>query len=115
MFEDPLPEQADLMSLVRVLHDHDDKPAQLLINKAFEALPQGGQLIVAEPMANTPGSESIGHTYFGFYLWAMGSGRPRTAPELTSMMNIAGFKTIREAKSPMPSLVRVLVGEKMNA
>lgn len=115
MFEDPLPEQADLMSLVRVLHDHDDKPAQLLINKAFEALPQGGQLIVAEPMANTPGSESIGHTYFGFYLWAMGSGRPRTAPELISMMNIAGFKTIREAKSPMPSLVRVLVGEKMNA
>ncbi|MDG1065645.1 MAG: methyltransferase [Luminiphilus sp.] len=115
MFEDPLPEQADLMSLVRVLHDHDDKPAQELIDKAFQALPPGGQLIVAEPMANTPGSESIGHTYFGFYLWAMGSGRPRSAAELSSMMRLSGFNKVREAKSPMPSLVRVLVGDKMNA
>lgn len=115
MFEDPLPEQADIMTLVRVLHDHDDKPAQNLINKAFQALPVDGQLIVAEPMAETPGSESIGHTYFGFYLWAMGSGRPRTAIELTSMMNIAGFHNVREAKSPMPSLVRVLIGDKINA
>ena len=115
MFEDPLPEQADIMTLVRVLHDHDDKPAQHLINKAFQALPIAGQLMVAEPMAETPGSESIGHTYFGFYLWAMGSGRPRTATELTSMMQIAGFNNVREAKSPMPSLVRVLIGDKINA
>ena len=114
MFEDPLPEQADIMTLVRVLHDHDDKPAQHLINKAFQALPLNGQLMVAEPMAETPGSESIGHTYFGFYLWAMGSGRPRTATELTSMMKIAGFNNVREAKSPMPSLVRVLIGDKIN-
>ena len=115
MFEDPLPEQADIMTLVRVLHDHDDKPAQHLINKAFQALPLNGELMVAEPMAETPGSESIGHTYFGFYLWAMGSGRPRTATELTSMMQIAGFNNVREAKSPMPSLVRVLIGDKINA
>ncbi|MDG1827804.1 MAG: methyltransferase [Luminiphilus sp.] len=115
MFEDPLPEQADIMSLVRVLHDHDDKPAQHLINKAFQALSLNGQLMVAEPMAETPGSESIGHTYFGFYLWAMGSGRPRTSAELTSMMKIAGFNNVREAKSPMPSLVRVLIGDKINA
>jgi demethylspheroidene O-methyltransferase len=115
MFEDPLPEQADIMSLVRVLHDHDDKPAQHLINKAFQALSLNGQLMIAEPMAETPGSESIGHTYFGFYLWAMGSGRPRTSAELTSMMKIAGFNNVREAKSPMPSLVRVLIGDKINA
>ena len=114
MFEDSLPQHADLMSLVRVLHDHDDQPAQLLLNKTYEALPAGGQLIVAEPMANTRGSESIGHTYFGFYLWAMGSGRPRSAEEITSMMTNAGFNRIREAKSPMPSLVRVLVAEKIN-
>lgn len=114
MFEDSLPQHADVMTLVRVLHDHDDQPAQHLLNKAHQALPAGGQLIVAEPMANTRGSESIGHTYFGFYLWAMGSGRPRSAAEITSMMTQAGFNRIREAKSPMPSLVRVLVADKIN-
>jgi demethylspheroidene O-methyltransferase len=114
MFEDSLPQHADVMSLVRVLHDHDDQPAQLLLNKTYQTLPAGGQLIVAEPMANTRGSESIGHTYFGFYLWAMGSGRPRSAAEITSMMTRAGFNRIREAKSPMPSLVRVLVADKIN-
>jgi demethylspheroidene O-methyltransferase len=31
------------------------------------------------------------------------------------MMKIAGFNNVREAKSPMPSLVRVLIGDKINA
>lgn len=115
MFADPLPDQADVLTFVRVLHDHDDEPVQKLLDKAHEALDAGGQLIIAEPMAETPGSDAIGHTYFGLYLWAMGSGRPRTAGELKVMMENAGFANVKEARSPMPVLVRVLVGEKINA
>lgn len=115
MFADPLPRSADVISLVRVLHDHDDGPVQSLLLKAYEALNSGGQLVVAEPMAETPGSAAIGHSYFGMYLWAMGSGRPRTAAELREMMSKAGFTNIRERKSPMPVLVRVLTGNKTNA
>ncbi len=47
--------------------------------RAHDALPPGGTLLIAEPMAGTPGAEAMGDAYFGLYLWAMGSGRPRSA------------------------------------
>ena len=37
-------------------------------------------------MAGTPGAEPIGDAYFGFYLLAMGSGRPRTADGAAQML-----------------------------
>ena len=78
MFEDPIPQNHDLISLVRILHDHDDEPVAQLLRRCFDALPSGGTLMIAEPMAGTRGAMPIGDSYFSFYLWAMGSGRPRT-------------------------------------
>ena len=42
----------------------------------------------------------------------MGSGRPRTAEELTAMCLAAGFSAVREFKTPIPALTRVLIAEK---
>lgn len=112
MFTGLLPESCELLSLIRVLHDHDDQPVRQLLARAFNALRPGGRLLIAEPMAGTAGSEAIGDGYFGMYLWAMGSGRPRTAPELKSMLRAAGFTRVWEARSNMPCLVRVLVAER---
>jgi demethylspheroidene O-methyltransferase len=112
MFRSPLPQGTELFSLVRVLHDHDDEPVLNLLTRLHAALKPGGHLLIAEPMAGTPGAESIGDTYFSFYLWAMGSGRPRTANELRAMCLAAGFSGIREFKTPIPALARVLVAEK---
>lgn len=108
VFHDPLPTHADVVSLVRILHDHDDDKALAIIKAAHRALPHGGQIIVAEPMAETPGARAIGHAYFGVYLWAMRSGRPRTIGELGQMLRAGGFSEIREHKTHMPSLVRVV-------
>ncbi len=112
MLRDDLPEGADVISLVRVLHDHDDEPVKALLRAAYRALPEGGRLLIAEPMAGTRGAEAIGDTYFGMYLWAMGSGRPRTADELSAMTREAGFSQCREHRTAMPLLVRVLVAER---
>ena len=114
MFHDTLPSEFDAISLVRILHDHDDAPVEQLLSRCFDALPSGGQLIIAEPMAGTKHAESIGHTYFGFYLWAMGSGRPRTKIELTKMLKGAGFRGIVEKKTHIPALVRVITAKKPN-
>ena len=114
MFSDPLPDGFNVISLVRILHDHDDLPVERLLARCFDALPSGGQLIIAEPMAGTRGAESIGHTYFGFYLWAMGSGRPREKSELYRMLEHAGFAGIREKKTHIPALVRVITAKKPN-
>lgn len=108
-FHDGLLPGADAVSLVRVIHDHDDGPALALLKAARAALPPGGTLLLAEPMAGTPGAEPIGDAYFGFYLLAMGSGRPRTATELTAMLEAAGFARVRECRTRRPMLVRLLV------
>ncbi len=60
-------------------------------------------------MAGTPGAEPVGDAYFGLYLLAMGSGRPRTAAELTGMLEAAGFARVRECRTRRPMLVRLLV------
>ncbi len=103
------PPGPDTVSLVRVAHDHDDPVVADLFARIAWLLPSGGQLIVAEPMAGTRGAEPAGHAYFGFYLFAMGSGRPRTAAELTDMLRKAGFRSVSERRTHLPLAVRVLV------
>ena len=107
--DDALPEGADVISLVRVVHDHDDDAVRRLLRAVRAALPVGGTLLLAEPMAETPGAERMGDAYFGFYLLAMGSGRPRSATALTRMLGASGFARIRNLRTSTPLLTSVLV------
>jgi demethylspheroidene O-methyltransferase len=109
---DPLPLGADVISLVRVVHDHDDEPVRHLLRQAWLALPAGGTLLLGEPMAETPGAQRMGDAYFGFYLLAMGSGRPRSAGVLTGMLADAGFARIRQRPTNTPLLTGLLVATK---
>ena len=106
---DPLPKGADLISLVRVAHDHDDDSVITLFRAIHDALPRDGALLLAEPMAQTPGAERMGDAYFGFYLLAMGSGRPRSAATLTAMLRDCGFGDVRHLPTHTPLLTSVLL------
>ncbi len=108
---DPCPQGADIVSLVRVIHDHDNPAALMILRAVRRALPPGGTLLLAEPMAGTPGAEPIGDAYFGFYLMAMGRGRARTQAELTALLSAAGFGSVRRAPTHTPLLVSVLVAK----
>ncbi len=107
--DDPIPPGADLVSLVRILHDHDDSVVAALLAAVHAALPTGGALLIAEPMAGTPGAQAMGDAYFGLYLWAMGSGRPRTAETYRAMLRTAGFSRVREVRVGLPMVTRLLV------
>jgi demethylspheroidene O-methyltransferase len=109
---DALPTGADLVTFVRVLHDHDDPLVNTVLRAAFQALPPGGRVLVAEPLAGTTGAERMGDAYFGLYLWAMGSGRPRSAAELTEMLEKAGFSRVRQLPTRIPLQTSVLVADK---
>ena len=65
-------------------------------------------MLLAEPMAETPGAEPAGAAYFGFYLLAMGSGRPRSFVEITKLLKDSGFDQIRALRTRTPLLVRAL-------
>jgi demethylspheroidene O-methyltransferase len=112
---DALPDGADIISLVRILHDHNDDHVMTLLRAAYAALPPGGSLLIAEPLSGTSGSEAIADAYFAIYLLAMGSGRPRSFERLQAMLMQAGFEAISLKPAGMPMLTRVITARKMSS
>lgn len=104
MHRDSLPGGADLATLVRVLHDHDDAAVRALLRRVRAALAPGGTLLIAEPMAGSPATRRMAEAYFAFYLLAMGSGRARSPAELTVFLQEAGFTDIRSLRTRRPLL-----------
>ena len=105
-----LPTGYDMMSLVRILHDHDDGPALALLHSVHAALPTGGQLLIAEPLAGLQ-PDKVGDAYFGFYLLAMGQGRARTPGEIGQLLQTAGFARYRRLATPLPLVASVIVAD----
>ena len=109
IFRDPLPVGADLASLIRVIHDHDEVQALRILVAVRKSLAPGGVLLLAEPMSGTRGAEPMGDAYFGLYLLAMGQGRPRREAELRELLLRAGFQSVRARPTRRPMLARLLV------
>ncbi len=112
IFAQALPTGADAISLVRILHDHNDEAVKILLKRVFEALAPKGRVIVAEPMAGASGAQHVGDAYFNFYLLAMGSGKPRSPQELMSLLEAAGFTGCRQITTPRSLITQLIVGEK---
>lgn len=110
-FTDTLPDGADLVTLVRILHDHDDEKAEKLLTSIHRALSPGGRLLIAEPLAETPGAERMGNAYFAFYLMAMRSGRPRSFATIESMLRRSGFRDVRAIPTRVPLQTSLIVAQ----
>lgn len=108
-FSDSIPQGYDMVSLIRILHDHDDAPAQGLLTNIRRSLAPGSRLLIAEPMAQIPGAEPMGEAFFGLYLWAMGSGRPRSPAEIVAMCRTAGFASARPVATAQPVNASVII------
>ncbi len=105
---DPLPPGADVISLIRVVHDHDDDVVLQLFARVREALPKDGTLVIGEPMSGASGADPVS-AYFSIYLHAMGSGRPRSFAALRDMLTQSGFTDIRERSTRIPMIAKVIV------
>ena len=108
---DPLPRGHDLITLVRILHDHDDDSMLRILRAAKAALDSGGRLLIVEPMAGLRGDEAMGDAYFGMYLLAMGSGRARTPKELRAALQNCGFSRSRTVATSLPLIAQIVVAE----
>ncbi len=105
---DALPTGFDCLSLIRILHDHDDAAVLRILCAAKAALAPGGTLVIGEPMAGAGKDARVGHAYFGFYLLAMGSGRARTPDEYRAMLEKAGFSGVRTRRTTIPLIASVV-------
>ena len=104
---DPLPDGADLVTLVRVIHDHDDAAALAILRAVRRALPADGVVLVAEPMSGIKGAEPA-EAYFELYLLAMGRGRPRTAGDIAGLLAEAGFGGVQQVPTCHPLLTSLI-------
>ncbi|MGA2125451.1 MAG: methyltransferase [Xanthobacteraceae bacterium] len=104
---DPLPDGADLVTLVRVIHDHDDAAALAILRAVRRALPPDGVVLVAEPMSGIKGAEPA-EAYFELYLLAMGRGRPRTAGDIARLLAAAGFGGVQQVPTCQPLLTSLI-------
>jgi len=110
-FVDPLPQGADIVSLVRIIHDHGDDDVLNLLRSVRGILPADGALLLAEPMAGDRATDRVARAYFGFYLLAMGKGRPRTPREIGDLLRRAGFSQVRLLANRMPMQTRIMVAK----
>lgn len=106
--DDPLPQGADAISLVRVLYDHADPTVTALLTAVHGALPAGGRLVVSEPMSGGAHPDPVTDVYFAFYTMAMQTGRTRSAAEIAAMLSACGFRDIRQGRAGRPFVTSTL-------
>ncbi|MEO1641682.1 MAG: methyltransferase [Pseudomonadota bacterium] len=106
--DDPLPRGADMISLVRVLYDHDDAAVLALLKSVREALPDGGRILISEPMTGGATPERAGNAYFALYCMAMRTGRARSTGEVAALLEQAGFTDIKVPRTRRPYITSVV-------
>jgi demethylspheroidene O-methyltransferase len=105
---DPLPRGADVVTLIRIVHDHDDEAALALLRNVRRALDPGATLLIIEAMSGVKGAETL-DAYYGFYTLAMGRGEPRRVDEIEALLRLAGFGHFRLLDNALPTLTSILV------
>jgi demethylspheroidene O-methyltransferase len=106
--QDPLPRGADVVSLIRIVHDHNDDAALTLLSRIRGILPPDGTLLIAEPMSSATHADPVTEAYFGLFFLAMGQGRPRSKDELAALLRAAGFSRVRTIATRRPLLTGLL-------
>ncbi|QYZ72010.1 methyltransferase [Neotabrizicola shimadae] len=106
--QDPIPAGADIITLVRILYDHPDTTVLSLLSAIHDALPQGGRLVISEPMSGGARPDADTDIYFAIYTLAMCSGRTRSPAELRDMLVKSGFSTISAPRTRRPFVTSVI-------
>lgn len=113
--DDPLPQGADAISLIRVLYDHDDSTVAALLGAVHATLPSGGRLIISEPMSGGVNPDPITDVYFAFYTLAMQTGRTRSSAEISALLIAAGFSNICFHWGFRPYVTSVITADRVSA
>ena len=110
---DPLPQGADAISLVRVLYDHRDDTVRALLGRTYDALPAGGRVLVVEPMSGGTRPDPHTDVYFSVYTMAMQTGRTRSAQQICTLLKAAGFANMKVINTHRPFITGAISAQKL--
>jgi O-methyltransferase domain/Dimerisation domain len=108
-FADPLP-AADVMILGRILHNWDLATRKLLLNKAYAALPDGGALLVYDPLIDEARTEPHGLLSSLNMLIETQGGAEYTSADCMEWMREVGFRECRA--EPLGDVHTAVIGVK---
>ena len=100
-FRDSLP-KADLYALGRILHDWNDEHSQQLIQRAYDALPSGGGLLIAEKILWDDSTGPRWALLQSMNMLVCTEGRERTLTEYGAMLAKAGFTRVEAVRTAVP-------------
>ena len=104
---DKLPHGADIVTLIRIIHDHDDQSSITLLKNIRSSLEKGAKLLIIEAMSGVKGAEPL-DAYYGFYTLAMGRGMPREVNHIKLLLTKSGFGACRLINNSLPTLTSIL-------
>jgi len=110
--DDELPGDFDLMSLVRVLYDHEDHITERILSRVFRALPSNGRLLISEPMSGGSNPSKSSDCYFSFYTMAMTTGKVRSFEEHKAILLRVGFSKVKKHVGSASFITQVITAEK---
>ena len=110
--DDDLPKGFDIISLVRVLYDHQDHIAEKILRRVYEALPNDGKLLITEPMSGGMKPSKSSDCYFSFYTMAMTTGKVRSFDEHKAILRRVGFSRVKKYRGSSPFITQVIAAEK---
>ena len=105
---DPLPQGMDLISLIRVVHDHDDDVVRAILRNIRAASSPKTTLLIAEPFAGHRANARVTDAYFNLYFAAMGQGRTRSPKQLQDMASQCGFAQFSHWPTDIPLITGVI-------
>jgi len=83
-----------------------------LLRAVWAALPDGGRIVVSEPMGGGDAPDPATDVYFSVYTMAMQTGRVRSGDEITRLMTEAGFADCQFRQGFRPFVTSIVTGVK---
>ncbi|MGV2974747.1 methyltransferase [Roseibium alexandrii] len=109
---DSIPDNADCVTLVRILCDHDDARVEQILANLHRSLKPGTEVMIAEAMAGNSEGAQLAAVYFSLYFLAMGSGRCRSDADIKDLLLAAGFKSAHTKTTPNPLLATLVFAQR---
>lgn len=109
-FDNPIPAVADVITIGHVLHDWSFEENQIIVDRAFAALPPGGALIVYDRMVDEHGTDLTNLVVSINMMMTTPSGAEYTPKECVSWLERAGC--VELSQRPLGPTDTIVVGRK---